>query len=235
MSIKRFLIEELEVELHRKPVKNVNVRIVPPKGIVKVSAPKHIPEKSIHDFLNSKMDWMRKAIQKVKAQESLKQEINYEDQSVHYLLGKPLKLELREASRGSQVSLKGDVLEVICKPNPSPLLISKLLENFYKKEMTKVVPALIAKYEPQMGVKVTEWRTRKAKTRWGSCHPLTGRIMLNIDLIRRPIEQLECVLVHEMCHLLEASHNHRFKALMTKYYPKWRKVDLELKKSRPLD
>ena len=73
-----------------------------------------------------------------------------------------------------------------------------------------------------MGVKVEGCSVRKMKTRWGSCTPRTRRIRINTDLAKKPPECLEYVLVHEMAHLLEPSHNPRFVALMDCYLPRWK-------------
>lgn len=78
-----------------------------------------------------------------------------------------------------------------------------------------------AKWEPVMGVHASKWQIREMKTRWGSCSVKTGNIRINLHLAQKPKECLEYVVVHELCHLLEPSHNARFHSLMDYFIPDW--------------
>lgn len=79
-----------------------------------------------------------------------------------------------------------------------------------------------------MGIQATHFTVRKMKTKWGSCSPDTKIIRLNLELAKKPAEYLEYVIVHEMLHLLEPTHNHRFVALINQFMPKWRFYQEEL-------
>lgn len=79
-----------------------------------------------------------------------------------------------------------------------------------------------SKWEPVMGVRCTKWQIREMKTRWGSCTVNTGQIRINLRLAKKPEVCLEYVVVHELCHLLEPSHNQRFHSLMDGFLPDWR-------------
>ena len=83
-------------------------------------------------------------------------------------------------------------------------------------------PALDRKWEPLIGVKVERFFVQRMKTKWGSCNPGTAGIRLNTELAKKPPECLEYIVVHEMVHLLEPTHNARFVALMDHFMPKWR-------------
>ena len=71
---------------------------------------------------------------------------------------------------------------------------------------------------------------RSMKTRWGSCTPKSRRVRFNLELAKTSPEILEYIVVHELIHLLEASHNKKFKALMDKFYPNWKYFRKELNK-----
>ena len=96
------------------------------------------------------------------------------------------------------------------------------------EKLQKEILRLAAYWEPLMGVHCTGWQLREMKTRWGSCTVQTGKIRLNLRLARKPEACLEYVLVHELCHLLEPSHNARFHGLMDKFLPDWRERKLLL-------
>ena len=86
------------------------------------------------------------------------------------------------------------------------------------------VEKLIAKWEPVMGVKASGVTIRQMKTRWGSCNVRTHHININLALAKKPPECLEYVVVHELTHILEPSHNAVFWGYMTQFYPNWKRV-----------
>jgi hypothetical protein len=92
----------------------------------------------------------------------------------------------------------------------------------------ELIPTLISKWEPKLGVRVTAYFLRKMKTKWGSCNPRAGRIRLNTELVKKPKDLIEYVVVHEMLHLIEPTHNDRFISLLTDHFPTWREARAEL-------
>ena len=80
----------------------------------------------------------------------------------------------------------------------------------------------MSKWEKIIGVRVNQVRIKKMKTKWGSCNPDAKRIWINLELIKKPREYLEYIIVHELVHLLERNHTRRFKEIMDKYLPRWR-------------
>ncbi|MDI1351398.1 MAG: SprT family zinc-dependent metalloprotease, partial [bacterium] len=97
-----------------------------------------------------------------------------------------------------------------------------IIDRWYRHEMSLLLPDLFQHWEKIIGVRVAQWGIKKMKTRWGSCNTRAHRIWLNLNLIQKNSVCLEYVLVHELVHLLEASHNQRFYNLMTRFMPQWR-------------
>jgi hypothetical protein len=95
------------------------------------------------------------------------------------------------------------------------------LEAWSREQLKAAVLPLIAKWEPLMGVQVERFFVQRMKTKWGSCSPVTSGIRLNTELAKKPRECLEYIVVHEMVHLLESTHNNRFVALMDQFMPEW--------------
>ena len=81
---------------------------------------------------------------------------------------------------------------------------------------------MLSKWTPFVGEEPAEWGIKRMKTKWGSCNPRAGRIWLNLELVKKPPECLEFVLVHELVHLREQTHGARFVALMGEAMPHWR-------------
>lgn len=90
------------------------------------------------------------------------------------------------------------------------------------------VEKLIQKYEPIMHVKVSGVTIRQMKTRWGSCNVKTHHVNINLALYEKGPECLEYVVIHEMCHILEASHNKIFWGYVEKYCPNYKAIRAKL-------
>jgi predicted metal-dependent hydrolase len=102
------------------------------------------------------------------------------------------------------------------------------LHEWHKSLLHNVIPALIAKWELKLKVKVNGYFLQRMKTKWGSCNHKAGHIRLNTQLVTKPKDLLEYVIVHEMVHLIEPTHSERFLAILGKHYPAWREARLEL-------
>jgi predicted metal-dependent hydrolase len=94
--------------------------------------------------------------------------------------------------------------------------------TWYRGQLKNAVPPLLGRWEPLLGVKIARVFVQHMKTKWGSCNPSARTIRLNTELAKKPRECLEYIVVHEMTHILEPTHNTRFMALMDHYMPQWR-------------
>ena len=66
------------------------------------------------------------------------------------------------------------------------------------------------------------------KTKWGACNHRAGNIRLNTELVKKPKDLLEYVIVNELAHLIESTHSDRFIAILDEHYPNWREARIEL-------
>ena len=94
--------------------------------------------------------------------------------------------------------------------------------KMWRAHVEAFTPALIERWEPVLGVKAKSIVYRNMRSRWGSCQPSTGRICINVRLALFPLECLEYVVVHELCHLLVHGHGPEFNQLMTSVMPDWK-------------
>jgi predicted metal-dependent hydrolase len=104
----------------------------------------------------------------------------------------------------------------------------EVLHGWQKALLHGLVPGIIKKWESKLGVRVSGYFLQRMKTKWGSCNHVAGNIRLNTELVKKPKDLLEYVILHEMLHLIEPSHSERFLALLTKHYPTWREARAEL-------
>jgi predicted metal-dependent hydrolase len=141
----------------------------------------------------------------------------------HYFLGRRYRLRVVEHDGPSRVAVgSASYLELFVRPSAGEEQREMLLQRWYREQLRLLIPPLLEKWEPVLGVKVAEWGIKRMKTRWGSCNTRARRIWLNLELAKKPPQCLEYIVVHEMMHLLERRHNGRFTTLMDEHLPAWR-------------
>lgn len=210
------------VHIRHKRVKNINMRlqVTPEGGEVHISAPRRVPMREIAAFVTEKSDWIEKGMAKLAARAP--QALCYEEGALHPLWGEVYPLHIEEVGRGQRADFDGAAWHMRVRAGISDDNKAALMEAAYKRALLSVTEPLMAQWAGEMGVQPQELKTQKMRSRWGSCHVTRGVIKLNSELARRPHEQLEYVLVHELVHLFERGHNARFYGLMDKFLPDWR-------------
>lgn len=212
---------DITVDVVCKDIKNIHLSVYPPTGRVRISAPNNTSLDTIRVYAVSKLSWIKKQQQKLQEQER-ETPREYLERESHYVWGKRYLLKLVEVEDISSVELKHNQMILQVRPGTGEAKRQTIIEQWYRGLLREAVPAVIATWEPLMGVKVERFFVRRMKTKWGSCNPQKGYIRLNTDLAKKPKECLEYIVVHEMTHLLEPTHNSRFIDLMDQFLPKWR-------------
>lgn len=217
----------ITVELVKKNIKNIHLSVYPPTGRVKISAPLRMEDENIRMYVISKLSWIKQQQLKMRKQER-EEEKSYSSRESHYYLGNRYLLKIVSANTTPTVYIEHDKMVLVVKEGMDAEQRQKILQEWYRKQLRTVAEKYIGIWEKRMNVKVEEFGIRKMKTKWGTCNPTAKRIWLNLELARKPIEHIEYIIVHEMTHLHERTHNKKFIAHMNKYIPMWRNVREEL-------
>ena len=212
---------DIVLDVVKKDIKNIHLSVYPPLGRVRISAPLRMKTDTIRVFAISKLAWIKQQQRKLQQQER-ETPREYLDRESHYVWGKRYLLKVIEKDVPPGVILKPNQLVVRLRPKMPRSKKREVLDAFYREELRKAVPPLITKWERLMGVKVDRFFVQRMKTKWGSCNPNSDSIRLNAELAKKPRECLEYIVVHEMTHLSEPTHNQRFVRLMDQFMPKWR-------------
>ncbi|WP_416438847.1 M48 family metallopeptidase [Phnomibacter sp. MR] len=218
---------DIIIEVELKEIKNVHLSVYPPKGRVRIAAPKRMSLDTIRIYALSKLSWIKKQQQKFQAQkrEAPREFLSREG---HYYLGNRYLLKVIEHDASPAISLKHKTLEIRLRPNTDTLKRRSLLDEWYRAELKRLLPPIITKWEKVMGVTVNEFGIKKMKTKWGTCNIEAKRIWLNLELAKKPFQCIEYIVVHEMVHLLERNHNDKFIAHMNRFLPEWKELKKEL-------
>ena len=212
-------MEGFQVLLARKHIKNINLRINS-QGEIKVSAPFKAPLSHVQRFLQERHDWITVRLHQVFAAPKTAP-VRFVSGETHAFLGKPYTLIVQEHAPKNSIVVDGDHIWCSLRNTPTPIERQMLFKRWYRAQMDLLLPDLIHKWEQIIGVTVHSWVVRAMKTRWGSCIPSKKRISINAHLIHKNLGCLEYVIVHELVHMLEASHNARFYKLVSQYMPDW--------------
>ena len=220
----------LMVETIRKDIKNIHLAVYPPNGRVRIAAPLKTSDESIRLLVVSKIPWIKKQQSKFFNQErQTKRE--YISGESHYFLGKRYLLNVIDVEPPRIEIKRKTHINMYIKPNSTLKHREKLLENWYRFEIKKQINPLLAKWSKIIGVRFNEVCIRKMRTKWGTCNSKFKRIWLNLELVKKPVQCLEYVLVHEMVHLLENKHSDNFKAKMDSFMPNWKQFKNELNRA----
>ena len=215
------------IEVEQKDIKNIHLSVYPPYGRVKISAPCRMDIDTIRVFAINKLQWIKKQQQTFKNQER-EAPREYLSKESHYFKGKRYLLKVTEVDTVPKVVLKHSKIELFVRPNTTIEKRKEILDKWYREELKKIIPEMINKWENKIGVQLNEFGIKKMRTKWGTCNTEAKRIWLNLELAKKPLDCIEYIVVHELVHLLERTHNDNFIKYMNNFMPKWKLHRTEL-------
>lgn len=223
----RLQIRDLSIEVTRKDIKHVHLSVHPPNGRVTLVAPTATRLEVARAYAVSKLGWIRdqQAKQRGQAREAPRRFVERES---HQVWGRRHLLTVQYQNTKPSVSLDHKRITLTVRPGTDEQRRSEVIHEWHKDLLHEAVPALIQKWEPKLGVKVRAYFLQRMKTKWGSCNHRSRHIRLNTELVKKPKDLLEYVIVHEMIHLLEPTHSERFITILQQHYPSWREARAEL-------
>ena len=219
------LIENIAITIVKKNIKHMYLRILPPDGEVKLSAPLSASDEDIIRFVKSKKEWILKK-QKYILENDIKAPHKYDNGEKHCLWGREYTLQLISNRNVKHAFLKDNTIYLPIPKRSTIEKRKKVLDEFYRKELKAATPHVLDKCTKIVGRKPKSINVRKMKN-WGNCKQ-DGRITLNLNLAKKDMECLEYVMIHELCHLIEFNHGKNFKKLMDEFCPKWKEIKKRL-------
>lgn len=225
----KIIVDGIEITICQKRIRNLYIRIKPPFGEVYISAPKRMNLKQIERFAKDKINWIIAHKEKY-AKRSLRAEPAYNPGEYVPFHGELLKLVVVHSLKTSVTVNREEIILHIDESSTAEQR-KKLLEEWYRRVMKQEAAELIEKWQKIIGVRASGFGIRKMKTRWGTCNVKTRKIWLSLRLIQKEPKFMEYVVVHELVHLLEKSHNQVFWGYMDQFLPQWRTARKELNES----
>ena len=217
----RFNLGSIVVSVRLKDIKNVHLSVHPPTGRVSISAPKRMSLDTIRVFAISKLTWIKQQQKKLRDQER-ESPREYIDRESHYVWGKRYLLSVRQRDAPPSITLTHVRMVLHVRPGTDEQRRESIVAEWYREQLRQAVAPLLARWGRRIGVIPEAFFVQRMKTKWGSCNHVSRTIRLNTELAKKPAECLEYIVVHELVHLLEPTHNARFVALMDQFMPRWK-------------
>lgn len=202
--------KRINIEVIRKNNKNVYMRFRN-ADLLTVTCNRWVSEREIKKIIDINQLSLEK-MQRQKEKEEKKEEY-------FYYLGTPYEKLFDEETKNPFFE-QG---HIIAKDE-------KTLQKFYLKECQRVFDAELKRILPCFrNIPPFILKYRYMKTRWGVNNQGSKTITLNTELLKKDLDLLDYVIIHELCHFYEPNHSNRFWALVEEYYPKYKEARKRLR------
>lgn len=218
---------DVRISVTRKDVRNVHLSVHPPHGRVTLVAPVDTRLDVARAYAISKLMWIRQQQEQLKNQ-ARETPRAYVDRESHYLWGRRRLLKVEFADAKPSVKYDHRSITLTVRPGSDVEKRASVMHEWHKSLLHAVVPGLVSKWQEKLGVEVQQYFLQRMKTKWGSCNYSSANIRINTELVKKPKDLLEYVVVHELVHLLEPNHSDRFVEILQHHYPTWRDARAEL-------
>jgi predicted metal-dependent hydrolase len=197
--------------------------IIDRNGEVKIHAPYRASNSQICEVVRKKADWIERKVNEIKARNSkliCRQFVSGE--KILYL-GREYTLEILEKDSGKpEVLVREDTVSVCISPGlpgeDRKQAVKEALTKWYRQRFSEIVNERVEKYSLQLKAAPCKVAIKDQKTMWGSCSK-KGNINLNWKLVMAPVEIIDYVIVHELCHLKVMNHSKEFWNLVASTLP----------------
>ena len=218
---------DITIEVTRKDIKHAHLSVHPPNGRITLVAPKETRLEVARAYAASKLGWIRDQQAKIRGQ-ARETPREFVERESHYLWGRRYLLSVREEDVKPFVKISHRNITLTVRPGSTREKRESVMQDWHRSLLHEVVPGLIRTWEARLGVNVAGYFIQRMKTKWGGCNHRERNIRLNTELVKKPKDLLEYVVVHEMIHLIEPTHSARFMAMLAEYYPSWQAARMEL-------
>lgn len=218
---------EIVIAVTRKDVKHVHLSVHPPQGRVTLVAPLTTRLEVARAYAATRLGWIRKQQEALRGQ-AREPRRRYVTRESHYLWGRRYLMKVVEKDAPPTVLLGHRQIALCVRPGSTRASRERVLQDWHRALLHKAIPPMIVRWENRIGERVAGYFLQRMKTKWGSCNPRSRTIRLNTELVKKPKDLLEYIVVHEMIHLAEPTHSERFTALLDRHYPAWRDARAEL-------
>lgn len=211
---------ELPLDLGFSTRRTLGISVTPDLRLV-VQAPTGSTPAAIEARVQRRADWVIRQVRHFEQFHPLPVPREYVNGETHHYLGRQYRLKVKRGA--AEVKLMAGCFWVTARPPFSGRLIERLLYGWYRTRAEAVFARRLQRVLsdiPELRKGELAYSVRRMRTRWGSCSP-SGRLTLNLELVKAPLSCVDYVLVHELAHRLVPDHGRAFYALLRRCLPDW--------------
>lgn len=221
-------INNVDIEVEYKAIKNVHLAVYPPNGRVHISVPHGYSEDKIRMYILQKWVWIEEKRDELSSYE-IQSEREYVSGEAHFFRGQNYRLYVAcDNSSPHFAEIKGDYIVLHVHNGTTKERLKEVLYEWYKQQLKELLTTFIAKWEKELGVKLDIWEIRKMDARWGTCSQAKKKAIFNVELAKKPTQCVEYIVLHELSHLTERNHTDRFKRILDTHLPNWEEIKKQL-------
>ena len=222
---KTVTVSGVDVEItYRQNMKRIHLRVVPPEGAVKVSAPFNTRDSVINEFIEKNLTWIEAQKNAISSKRIIPE---CSGAGYIFLLGKRIDIKLIE-SQDKKIALENGILHIFAPCMPEKSVLKRAVAELKRTQFKAALPQLIRECEFLSGQHAFEWRIKDMQTKWGTCNITAKRIWLRLELVSYPVECIKLVMLHELTHLLEKPHSERFYTILDGLCPNRTELEKQL-------
>jgi len=221
-------IDDIDIEVEFKHIKNTHLAVYPPDGRVHVSAPDYLTEDDVRSYVVSKWDWILKQRREIvaTARQTPREYVSGES---YYHFGQRFRLRVVEQPRcAHSITKQGNLLIMTVQPGTTTENRALVMREWQRAELKTLLTDMVASWAAKVNEENVTWEVKQMSTQWGSCIEKKRHLIFNLELARVPKGCIEYVVVHELTHLKVKNHNKLFSAFMTQRLPRWQERRTEL-------
>lgn len=216
----------VRVFVQQKNIKNLHLRVGGADGAARVSAPLRVSQKYIADFVAKNIEWVKK--QQANLRQTSAKQVFQTGQKIA-ILGRGLEWQIVPAQK-NKIEICGNLIYFFQKNNLLQEEKQKIFKKWRKKQVQKILEGVFKKWQKLTNLAPSGVVLRDMKTRWGTCNHATKKIAINVQILHKPPQCVEYLVLHELLHIIEPSHNQKFKAYLDSFMPNWRTIRRALKR-----
>ena len=213
-------ISGIDVQVYKKNIKNMHLSVKPPLGKVVVSAPLLMSQKSIENFVRLNFGWIKKQQEKFANQPRMTVR-QYVSGETYYIWGKQYFLVFQNSNRNS-FKLDGNNIILGMRESSTVEQRERFVREQFRILLIEQLNRLVPKWEEITGLYCDSVKTKYMLTRWGTCNSKAKRIWINLQMVEKPLDCLEYIILHELTHLKIANHGKDFIGFLNEHMPDWK-------------
>lgn len=224
------IINDIEIKLIRKDIKNVHLYVKPPLGQVELTCPLNFTDENARLFVQSKIEWIKNKKREYEEHSRQTHREFVSGESV-YLWGIKYYLVVVDNSRQYSIKIDGKKIVYTIRKGSTSFQKANHFNEWYRDKLKKEIDQRLPQWEEKTGLYSNSYTIKIMKSRWGSCDHEKKSLIFNLLIVQKEITCLNYIILHELAHISEKTHNANFIKILDYHMPNWREVKKTLNNS----